>query len=384
MVNSLDRDVRKFKRQSNDLMLLIQVEAKKWPKRTIIVRDGKLTSVGGEIMPKDPPAFRVLDDQQMAAFLRGEIKSFAQIDRLQNTRAANLKSIGDEVVQGVEEDYFKNTDNPKADSKAKTLIDSAQQIIMDALEQIKDIPGKIGKLWASDDVVEIRAEIGTAISLLGTKAGTAYNNVSAAFSNALGKASKDDGEKSSEGFVARMKRELGIMASTAMQNIKDIGDKEKNPVIAGVGGAMAAIASFLSGVAGEVSKAIKAKIKKMLDYLLIPPEVRKKMEASIQQMNDNFEKGRKQQAEIEEAQGPQENEAVAENKPGKPETFRGDVYNGLYWDKQTKTYRKETPSEMEQKRKAEKANRPKSETFRGDVYNGLVWDRQTKRYVEKG
>jgi hypothetical protein len=72
-----------FRLQCSQLGLLIALsqETKRWGERTVIIRKGQLTSVGGEIMPKNPPAFRILTPEQWVKFIQGDIKNFRDIDR---------------------------------------------------------------------------------------------------------------------------------------------------------------------------------------------------------------------------------------------------------------------------------------------------------------
>ena len=89
------KSITLLKLQCSQLGLLVALsqEPKRWGERTVIMRKGQLTSVGGEIMPKNPPAFRILTPEQWIRFTQGDIKNFRDIDRRRDQETGYMAAL---------------------------------------------------------------------------------------------------------------------------------------------------------------------------------------------------------------------------------------------------------------------------------------------------
>ena len=301
MVSSLDRDLRRFKQQSELLSLLIQARGpEKWEANTYIMRNGKLTNVGGERMPKDRPASITLTPEQAAAFRRSggaarnlkELNQFLNQLRLLETpkEPIPVKNEG-EATFDRDSDTFKS-ENPKGFEESKSLIDSAMELINGALGAIGDKITAIGD-WVSPKITALKTNIGSAIGALGTAATTAYTGVTGAFSAAIEKAKQAvaDYKKDPKKFKTELKRNIGEMANQALENIKGAPGKAMNAVAGGVVAAMTAISNFLNNLAfpkdtdKSLGENIQTQLVAMVSKLNLSPEKKNEVLKTIQDAN---------------------------------------------------------------------------------------------------
>jgi hypothetical protein len=159
-----------FRLQCSQLGLLIALSqgTKRWGERTVIMRKGQLTSVGGEIMPKNPPASRVLTPEQWIKFTQGDIKNFRDIDRRRDKTPIYMAALSSltsifsgiqqidvaqggkvtEIVQSVFQD--KNTDQI-TDNIVKTTPIKNKSFVQGILDSISNAKSGFESLLQSAD-----------------------------------------------------------------------------------------------------------------------------------------------------------------------------------------------------------------------------------------
>lgn len=344
MVSSLDRDVRKFKQQSELLLLTIQAAQKreKWEKNTVIMDKGKLVFPGGGWKPDPAPAFRILSDEEMYALKQGKLQTIADVDRFRKNpdiTTGEGKTLTPKAV--TEGDKASNLDSAIASAKAS--LKSAQDSIIAAFDNLKTVTAtKFTEIWSDPKVLAVRKQISDALGEMGGKAKQVYNDTMKFFSDAVanfnksesgkdyvgqrrkrgvggvlsdvkkaigdagkGFAESDTGKdianakKATSEFASAMKKNVNDMMKNAMGTITDAASGGAQiQAMAGVNAAVAAISGFLysmankansAEVSGEFATKAKSNIVKMLRDLAmkfdIPSDVMKKMEASIKDID---------------------------------------------------------------------------------------------------
>jgi hypothetical protein len=248
MINSLEYNVRKFKRQSHDLTLLIQAAPEQWDERIVIIENGKLVSVGGRIKPKDPPAFRKLTEEEMAAFNRGEIKNFADIEKIRKGKGSSPSS-----------------DKPTGDQSTQASIDAAQKTITSAIDDIAIDGNQFNSIWNDPKVIGIVAAISGIVSEIGSEAQGAFNGIIETFSGAINKSNTESGE-----FAENMKPEIASLANNAVANTQKAPENTKDSTVTGVGAGMGVIFSFVDAaksavgqVIGDFTQTVKTKLSEI-------------------------------------------------------------------------------------------------------------------------
>jgi hypothetical protein len=133
-------DVFQFQSQALSAMIIIQSAEKKparWESRTVIFRKGKLIGVGGEIKPKDPPAYRVLSEKAYQEFSYGKFETLNDIDKF--------------------ESYLKNRDSSSESINKIEILNSPKNDVNVAFEILDNVFDEIEK--AGDFVKKAISEL---------------------------------------------------------------------------------------------------------------------------------------------------------------------------------------------------------------------------------
>ena len=185
MTTVIQKDIHKFKSQLKTLEVTIQ-SAGQGPKRYLagshILRKGKWENVGGEIMPKNPPAIKF---ESFPGELTGGKEKPVE---------TKMPSPGDKEFVGPEQD--KNAARAFI-ANAKTALNKAKDDLMASLDNLKAMTGEqFMKAWTDPKVVKIRSQLSAAMDSVGAAATQTYtdslNSINTFVSNKMQEAADFD------------------------------------------------------------------------------------------------------------------------------------------------------------------------------------------------
>jgi hypothetical protein len=240
MATTASKDIHKLKLQLEVLSLTIQAAGdgpKRFPAGAVIMRKGKRVGVGGEIMPKDPPAFQI---EKYPGELTGEKKKPSQLE---------IERMGDEDFVDPKED--KNAVKTFL-ANAKTVVNKVQDELGKAFDAIKNMTAEqFMKIWTNPFVVKIRSQFSEAMGSVGASAKKAYTDVMKTFTDTVSNINSSIKSKVGEAsaFISDLQKQISGMFNGAIKKISDASGNTQAMIAQGVGVAIGAINGMIGSLA---------------------------------------------------------------------------------------------------------------------------------------